>query len=299
MSKFVSVFELRSAAWAGRKVHVLFSRPQVLNQQGFGLIELMISLAIASFLVLGLVSMAGSMQNAYNQQSNLAVLHDKERFASTIFGNVLQVGGYQSLVGYNPLSPPSQISDSYLTQVIVASPPGQTYAAQQYIAGSGAASGNGPDVLNVRYYAGAGDNYVNQDGGPNCLGITPTSGAGIYESVLSIAPDPSGNGTKNLVCQVGFNGGTPAATPGGTPGTSVILLDGVSNMQLLFNYYNPSSTLGTYQYYRAIDMPAGDWAGVKSVTVKLTFQDSVICVGATPPPICNFSQTYQVMYGSP
>jgi hypothetical protein len=175
-----------------------------------------------------------------------------------------------------------------LAQVLVANPPGQVYGTSQYIAASGAASGNGPDVLNVRYYDAGSDKP-----GANCLGASYGTGSSTYESVLSIS------GT-NLICQVGVNAGTPAATPGGAAGTSVVLLDGVSNMQLLFNIlYTSGPNAGQYQYLRAIDMTSALWTSVKSVTVKLTFSDSTVCVGATPPPICTFSQTYQVMYGAP
>jgi hypothetical protein len=168
---------------------------------------------------------------------------------------------------------------------LTANAPGQTYASQQYISGSGDPSGNGPDVLNVRYYDSGTDTP-----GANCLGEGFSNG--IYESVLSIV-------NNNLVCQVGQNGGTPAATPGGAAGSYVIMIDGVTNMQLLFNYFDGAQ----YQYYRAIDMISTKWPGVKSVTVKLTFNDPVICstavTGGTLPPSCTFSQTYQVMYGSP
>lgn len=254
------------------------------RDQGFGLIELMISMAIASFLLLGLVTMAGSMQNSYTTQSNSASIHDKERFASSLFSALLQSGGYYS-VTYSSANTSVPDISTYLPIVVTNNAPGAQYGLRQFVAGSGAAGGNGPDVLNVRYMDGGTDTA-----GYNCLG-KGTSGAGIYESVISVD-----TAHKTLICQVGFNG----AAPTGATGASTVLLDGVTNMQVSYNVTHSADIRSplTLQYYRSIDMTAADWGSVRSVQITLTFQDPVTPLVPNPPTY-TFTQTYQVMYESP
>lgn len=259
------------------------------SEHGFGLIELMVSMAIASFLVLGLVTMAGNFQTTYTAQTNLAAIHDKERFASAIFGAVLQGVGYYS-TSYNSTAETISSNTSVLTQVSPGAAPGAAYQSGQFLAGSATAGGGGPDVLNVRYYFNATDPSLTAATWvpPNCLGSNPNPlVTGVFESVLSIS-----NG--NLICQIGLNGAAPTnAAVGGTANSSVILIDGVTNLQLFYNVQNGANL----QYFRAADMTAALWTSVKAVKVQLQFTDPP---GTLPTPqTYTFTQTYQVMYGAP
>ena len=63
-------------------------------QLGFTLVELMITVAIALFLLGGLVTILQNVRSAYNNQQSLSQLQDQQRFAMTVITDVIQAGGY-------------------------------------------------------------------------------------------------------------------------------------------------------------------------------------------------------------
>ena len=62
--------------------------------RGFTLVELMVTVAIALFLLGGLVTIVGNVRQADINQRALAQLQDQERFALTVITDVVQAGGY-------------------------------------------------------------------------------------------------------------------------------------------------------------------------------------------------------------
>src|SRR5438552_1840764 len=64
------------------------------NTRGFSLVELMVSIAVALFLVGGVVSMLASTRHTYKNQSQLSQLQDDQRLAMTLIANVVQSAGY-------------------------------------------------------------------------------------------------------------------------------------------------------------------------------------------------------------
>src|ERR1700712_2061762 len=64
------------------------------NQAVFSLIELMVSIAVALFLVGGVVSMLATTRNTSRDQGRLAQLQDDQRLAMTLIANVVQSAGY-------------------------------------------------------------------------------------------------------------------------------------------------------------------------------------------------------------
>jgi prepilin-type N-terminal cleavage/methylation domain-containing protein len=259
--------------------------------QGFGLIELMISMVIASFLVLGLAVMAGNMQGTYATQTQYSAVHDKERFASALFSNVLQSAGDFTTTITQPTGILTAVTD--VLPATIGNGSGAAYLPGQFMWGTAGASATLPDSLNVRYYSASSADK----NGVTCLGVPYDTG--YYESVLSI----SGG---NLVCQVGVGGAAPASAPvGATAGSSVVLIDGVSNMKIL---YGVSLDGNNFAYYSASQMTATQWATgggpayyspLKSVMITLTFALSAADLkfnpNATPT---QFTQIYQVMYGA-
>ena len=63
-------------------------------ERGFTLVELMVTVAIALFLLGGLVTVVGNVRKADVNQRALAQLQDQERFALTVITDVVQAGGY-------------------------------------------------------------------------------------------------------------------------------------------------------------------------------------------------------------
>jgi len=249
-------------------------------ERGFGLIELMISLTIGLVLVLGVTVMASNMQLTYSLQSQFAGINDKERFAAALLGNATQTAGY-----FSPSlpTPPALITSiPTITGMLVAEPgagAAATYVAGQAVAGSTGASSTVPDTLNVRFQIAAGDINNTNNNIVNCQGGSVAATA-IVESVFSIDTIKG-----NLVCQVGLNGATP--------GTAMVLIDGVSNMKILYGVDVNGSGSAT-EYFPASSMTSALWSSVHSVNVTLTF---------APTKQMNspqtYSQTFLVMYAQP
>ena len=75
------------------------------NARGFTLVELMVTVAIALFLLAGLVTIVGNVRKADVNQRALAQLQDQERFALTVITDVVQAGGYlPDAVAWTPVT---------------------------------------------------------------------------------------------------------------------------------------------------------------------------------------------------
>ncbi|MDR3481183.1 MAG: PilW family protein [Burkholderiaceae bacterium] len=269
---------------------------------GFGLIELMIAMLIAMFLVLGLAVMAQNMQVSFTTQAQYSVVHDKERFASALFANVLQSAGYFTITILQPSGTLTAIG-TVLPAVPTPNGSGGTYATGQYIYGTTAATGAtavtvpaspfgaGPDQLNVRFEDGTTSAGAIDTAGATCLGAVSPTAVTIYESVLSI------DAVKhNLLCQVGINGAAPT---GLGAASSTVLIDGVCNMQVAYGVATQGgiNLPSDLEYYRAADMSSGQWANVSSVKIQLTLaQNTNIAAPCAVGQTTSFTETYQVMY---
>ena len=250
--------------------------------RGFGLVELMIALVLCSFLMLGLATMVGNIKGTYGNQTEFAAINDKERYATSLLGNLATTAGYFSL---------TQVTQAYLTsgQAIptaasvmpIETASGYSYVAGQGISGSTGSSATTPDTLNVRFQV------INGDGASpfNCLGQTaaPTGSTGsqlatgVYESQISVVASGS---SSNLVCQTGSGSGL------GT--TQTVLIDGVTNMKVLYGF-DSAGTGSVSQYLPASSISGANWNAVHSVQVTLTFNTTTM-VTPLPP----FVQTYNI-----
>ncbi len=68
--------------------------PSLRAQLGFTLVELMVTVAIAMFLLAGVVSIVQNIRTSYFNQQALAQFQDQQRFAITILTDIIQSGGY-------------------------------------------------------------------------------------------------------------------------------------------------------------------------------------------------------------
>ena len=73
------------------KFETLIRRPL---EKGFSLVELMISLTIATLLMLGLVEIFGSARASYNLQEGLGRLQENARYATTFIARRLRETGF-------------------------------------------------------------------------------------------------------------------------------------------------------------------------------------------------------------
>ena len=62
--------------------------------RGFTLVELMVTVAIALFLIGGLLTIIQNVRNRYTDQQALAQLQDQQRFAMGVITDIVQQAGY-------------------------------------------------------------------------------------------------------------------------------------------------------------------------------------------------------------
>jgi type IV pilus assembly protein PilW len=211
------------------------------RQQGFTLVELLVSTTIAVFLLGGLLVTLQGTRQAYGNQNALAQLQDNERLALTLMADVIESGGYYP----NPV-----INDPTILMPLVA----PFAAADQAFFGTSNAAAPG-DTITVQFAAGAAgtDNIL------NCIGQTNPGAAAAVISKFSV------NNQNQLICT--FNG---TDYP--------LITSGVQNLQILYGVQkNGAAATGscTDTYLKASEMVTADWNNVCSVRVALTFDNPV------------------------
>jgi type IV pilus assembly protein PilW len=205
------------------------------RQRGYTMIEILVALFIALFLLAGLFTILQGTRRTSSNQTGLTKLQDEERMAMSILTDVMQNAGYFDANSY------STAQDAF---PVVASP---ALAKGQALSGTHTSTSS-PDTLIARYSTAGGDGVINCNGGASPAG-TPVP----YVNVFTVV----GN---QLLCTP--DGGTTAAIP---------LVDDVNNLQV---WYGVSTQVGTNNvdtYITANNMTAANWLNVTSVRVMLTF----------------------------
>jgi type IV pilus assembly protein PilW len=212
--------------------------------RGFTLIELMIAITVAIFLVGGLLWMVQSTRNTFAAQNQLAQLQDNERLVLTFMTEVIEAAGYF----------PNPAVNTSTAVMPVALP---TFAtAGQAVSGQGAFTAAAPgDTVSIRYGAGPNDDIFNCRGTKNAVAPYDT-----FVNTFSVSP------AGVLTCT--FSSG---ALP--LPGVPVPLVNGVKTMVILYGVKkNPADTLSCADtYLDATQMAATDWSNVCTVKVTVSF----------------------------
>ena len=247
------------------------------DECGFTLVELMVTVAIALFLLGGLVTIVGNVRTADFNQRALAQLQDQERFALTVITDVVQAGGYfPDSVVWTPTS--SRLQS------------GNWQAGQAVFGTAGVAPAS--DTLSVRFRTLVNDGVMLCDGGTN----TAQGQTHAFTNTFSVQPaaPPALGG---LYCQVD-NLGASAVAPG------VLIVPGVVGMKVYygvkrnfaFTDYNVDTYLTADQMCSPLLNPCGgdDWSNVSSVRVILTFTNPLAAQAGQPPTI-QFERVIEVM----
>ncbi|HXC09367.1 MAG TPA: PilW family protein [Steroidobacteraceae bacterium] len=216
------------------------------EQHGFTLVELMIAVLIALFLIGGLLTLVQAMKQTSLNQNGLSQLQDSERMAMTLMTDVIQSTGY---------FPSPTINTAALSFPIVAP---FTFAGQA-IFGTGTFLAAAPgDTLTVRYLTN-GTGSPTPDNVINCLGNTsPVAATFVNTFSVNLA-------TQTLQCTLTVNGVASAAVP---------LISGVESLNI---YYGVQTNTGVNTnsvdaYLDAATVTAGlYWSNVKTVKIQLTF----------------------------
>jgi len=231
------------------------------SERGFTLVELMVTVAIALFLVGGLMTLVGNVRATYTNQQALALLQDEQRFAMTVITDVIQAAGYY----------PNPVANTETSAL----PASGSFAAGQAIYGTYNAATPG-DTISVRYMTALNDGVIVCNGSSNTT-FNPTHA---YTNVFSIVVGAPGS---QLMCTL------DAAAP-------VALVNGVTNLRIYygvkrnfaFNDYNVDT------YLLASQMLAADWSNISSVRVQLTFTNPLAGQPGQPATI-TFDRVIQVM----
>jgi type IV pilus assembly protein PilW len=224
------------------------------RSQGFTLVELMVSLVIALFLVGGILAVVQDTRRAATSQTQSTQLQDSVRLAMTIMTDVIQTAGYYS----DPLNSTALAS---LGAVV-------PFTAGQAVSGTGAFLAAAPgDAISVRYQT------ANNDGILNCSGTSNATGANeIFVNKFSV--DAAGN----LNCTLTTAGGTTtipliSASTGGVNPLKVTNLQVLYGVQTNFAVANQcaDSYMDAAQVSATTINTFPAWNYVVSVRITLTF----------------------------
>jgi type IV pilus assembly protein PilW len=242
------------------------------TQRGFTLVELMIAMLIALFLIGGLLTLVQGMKSTSLNQNGLSQLQESERMAMTLMADVIQSAGYFPNPLINTAASSFPVSAPFTTS-------GQT------LFGSGNFTDAPPgNTITVRYLTN-GTTSAAPDNVIDCTGNTSTVAATL---VNTFSIDANGN----LQCLVTVNG-VAAAAP-------VPLISGLSRMQIYYGVQT-NTAVGTNSvdaYLDAATVAAGPfWGNVKSVRITLTFLNPLFGQAGqtTVGQFITFTRTIDVM----
>jgi type IV pilus assembly protein PilW len=208
---------------------------------GFTLVELMVTVAIALFLLGGLLTVVQNVRQSYGNQQALAQLQDRQRFAMTVLTDVIQAGGYFP-------DPKTYTANDALPTTAPNFVAGQAFWGQN----SNTAAG---DSISVRYMTAQNDQVILCDGSTNTTNPFHT-----YTSVFSVVPGGAAVQGGQLKCQLDTN-----AQP-------VALVNGVQSMSVLYGVKRTlTNDYNVDLYLTAAQMQLADWPNISSVRVKLFF----------------------------
>ena len=240
------------------------------TQRGFTLVELMVTVGIALFLLWGLTTVLQNVRVANLNQQGLSQLQDEERFALTVINDVVQSGGY--------------VPADDATTLTAATALGATapfLQAGQAFFGAHQAGPPG-DTLLVRYYTDFNDGVI------LCDGSTNQGPAQTFTNTFSV--QTAGPGVVGgLYCQVN-NGGPSAVAPG------ALLVPGVTSMTVYYGVKRDVTfaDFNVDTYLTADQMLAADWSNISAVRVILTFTNPLANQPGQQPTI-TFERIVQVM----
>jgi len=234
------------------------------SQRGYSMVELMVAIAVAVFLLAGLCSVLQNTRNTSNNQTVLAQLQDNERIAMTILSETVQQAGYYP----NPLNttlaagfPASTVTTAF------------TQAGQLLLGGFNTDVGGVGDFITVRYQSDATNTIL------NCLGKSDIVGVA-HEYRFSVATVGK---VTSLFC-------TRDADP------AIPLVDNVSNLRIYYGVDTTGAGNGVNAYIPGEFMTPTNWLNVYSVKITLTFVNPLASQpGQAAAPAIAFTRIIGVM----
>ncbi|HEY7888512.1 MAG TPA: PilW family protein [Steroidobacteraceae bacterium] len=241
------------------------------GQRGFSLIELMVAILIALFLIGGVIVVEQGVHRSYQDDSGFAQLEDEERFAMTILAQAVESAGYYP-------DPTSNVPNSTVLLPETTSTQGVSipFAGAQSLVGIYQATAP-YDSIAARFVAGPAASI------DLCTGTATTSGVE-YTTYLYVAN--GSDGKPYLNCEL--------ATAGTWAGSPVQLVAGIQNMSIMYGV-SASGSQNVQSYMFASDVTTkGYWPDVSSVKVTLTVNNPISSEAGQPQTV-TFTRVISVM----
>jgi type IV pilus assembly protein PilW len=199
------------------------------------LIELLVALSVAVFLLAALMTIVQNTRRAFGTQTQMSQLQDNERLAMTLMGDVIQEAGYYPNPTLYTAAGALPVTGSFAT-------------AGQAVFGTTA------DTVSARFMTAPGDGMINCTGGTNTTAATVT-----YTNTFS----------------VDVNGNLNCALNNGAATTTQTLVSGVTNLSILYGVKTDftANNGAVDSYLTAAQMTAANWMHVISVRITLTFKN--------------------------
>jgi type IV pilus assembly protein PilW len=223
-------------------------------QQGFGLVEMMISLVIGLILLLGISAILISMTRTSNLRLRMAEVQGGQRMAMTMLANGVRYAG----------AFPYALTSTAATVF----PASGSFGVGQSVIGTG--DNNKTDTVSLRFVASAS--------GTASQGCSAALVAGHnYTNVLSVTDG-------YLTC-------VETDTTAATAATTVKLIEGLEGMNILYGVDSAAGGFVT-QYLKASEIAGGAWDNVKTVKVTLIFTNPLAKdKGQADKPTVSVTQT--------
>jgi type IV pilus assembly protein PilW len=243
------------------------------RSQGFTLVELLIAIALAIFLIGGVLKIVQDTRRATTSQSQSTQLQDNVRLAMTVMTDVIETTGYYTGAVGSPQA-----------EAFPALPP---FAEGQTISGTGAFGAAAPgDTVSVQYQTAPGDGIL------NCGGTSNTTAANEF-FVNSFSVDALGNLNCTLTSAAGVT--VIPLIQAVTTGPNQLQ---VLNLQILYGVQtNTATSNGSADSYMDATQVAATtintlpaWDYVVSVRITLSFTNPV----AGQPPL-QFTRIIPIM----
>lgn len=232
------------------------------RERGYSLIELMVAILIALFLIAGVITIEQSVRNSYTDRSGVAQLENDERFTMSMLSEITQSAGY-----YPDPAVTSQVAALPAATATAPNGAALSFASGQAIDGVPSTTViNGTtyedDSIAVRFMTASGDGIPLCDGTSNQTGSDTVYTNYFYIGVV--------NGTSYLYCALEIGNTWSPTSP-------VQLVENVEAMQIWYGLHTAASvTPGDYSvdtYVPAAAMTASDWSEVTAVRITVMFKN--------------------------
>lgn len=170
------------------------------NQKGFGLVEILVAMAIGFLLMAGIIQIFTGSRQTYRVQENLSHLQENGRFALIQLGNVLRMTGYKTDPTDTATFASGAVSGTETTDV-----PDQISVSFQ-----GGSDGTTIDCLGNTVSASSvvvNQFYIDNNGALSCLSTTNANPQPLVENVedmqITYGVDANGTGSANYYVDAG------------------------------------------------------------------------------------------------